>query len=305
MPFLTVGTATYNFKDFIIRSYESLRLQTYRDFEWIIVDDGSDDNTDALVASWIKQNSIKIRYYKFSENKGKMAAMNFAIREAEGIFFVPLDADDTLKDYALDHIVKKWYSINHNLQEQIAALVFNCEDQHGNKVGTLFPSDPLICDYFDLKFKYKVRGDKIQIYKTKVLLEFPYYDHVDKHVIHSATYFDIAYHYKLYCSNEFLFIYYQNETGKIRLSQKLNNLRFIKGRQFYAEKRINKYFNRIKSIKFRMETFISYYRYSHHSGIKLNEMFKRINLKRFKIFFIFIIPFGFIIVIMDKLRKRI
>jgi len=305
MPLITVCTATYNFDKYLHRVYDSLRLQTINDFEWIIVDDASIDNTEEIVQKWISEgNGFDIVYIKLPENRGKMYATNQGAKAASGDFFLDIGGDDALKPYALDHFIDQWNKIDNSVKPTIAGLVTNVEDQFGNMVGTNFPESPLICDYFELKFKYKIRGDKCSLYKTDVMLQYPFYDDVDRHVIHSATFFDIAYEYKLYCFEDSLYIYYRNE-DKNTLSKKTHKLRFIKGRQFYAEKRINKYFNKIPSLKFKLYSFISYIRYSAHSDITFLEMFKRINRPKYKFIFTLVFPTGYLIFLSDRLRKRV
>jgi len=305
MPFITVCTATYNFSEYLHRVYDSLILQTFTDFEWVVVDDASTDNTERLVKDWISNNNqFDINYIKLPENRGKMHATNQGVLAAKGEFFLDIGGDDALKPYALEHFVDQWKGIDNSLKPTLAGMVTHREDQFGEMVGTRFPENPLICDYFERMFKYKIKGDKCELYKTEVMKEFPFYDKVDKHVIHSATFFDIAYKYKLYCFEDSLYIYYRNE-DKNTLSKKTHKLRFIKGRQFYAEKRINKYFDRIPSLKFKLFSFISYIRYSLHSGLTISEMYRRINKSEYRLFFILIFPFGYLIYHIDRFRKRV
>ena len=92
----TVFTPTYNRARTLERVYSSLEAQTFRDFEWLIVDDGSTDGTRALVYEWQRQGSFAIRYF-WQENRGKHVAFNVAVRESRGEFFLPLDSDDACR----------------------------------------------------------------------------------------------------------------------------------------------------------------------------------------------------------------
>ncbi len=101
---ITVFTPTYNRAYIIENLYNSLKRQSYKDFEWLIVDDGSTDNTEELIASWIKENNdFPIRYYK-KENGGKCRAINYGVDFAEGLLFFNVDSDDYLTDDALEKI---------------------------------------------------------------------------------------------------------------------------------------------------------------------------------------------------------
>ena len=101
---ITVFTPTYNRAYIIEKLYRSLQHQTFRDFEWLIVDDGSTDNTADIVAIWQHEgNDFPIRYYK-KENGGKCRAINYGVDRAEGELFFNVDSDDYLTDDALEKI---------------------------------------------------------------------------------------------------------------------------------------------------------------------------------------------------------
>lgn len=105
---ITVFTPTYNRAYILSNLYHSLQRQSFRDFEWLIVDDGSTDDTDKLVQSWIDndKNDFNIRYYK-KQNGGKCRAINYGVDLAQGILFFNVDSDDYLTDDALEK-VDKW-----------------------------------------------------------------------------------------------------------------------------------------------------------------------------------------------------
>ena len=101
---ITVFTPTYNRAYIIEKLYRSLQRQTFRDFEWLIVDDGSSDNTAEIVAAWQQEvNDFPIRYYK-KENGGKCRAINYGVDRAEGELFFNVDSDDYLTDDALEKV---------------------------------------------------------------------------------------------------------------------------------------------------------------------------------------------------------
>lgn len=101
---ITVFTPTYNRAYIIENLYRSLQRQTFRDFEWLIVDDGSSDNTAEVVAAWQQEgNDFPIRYYK-KENGGKCRAINYGVDLAEGDLFFNVDSDDYLTDDALKKV---------------------------------------------------------------------------------------------------------------------------------------------------------------------------------------------------------
>src|SRR5947209_20534442 len=105
----TVFTPTYNRRHCLNRVYESLLAQTFRDFEWLIIDDGSNDDTASLVQQWQNEAAIRIRY-ELQPNQGKHVAFNRAVQLAAGECLVPLDSDDRCVPIALERLNQRWDS---------------------------------------------------------------------------------------------------------------------------------------------------------------------------------------------------
>ncbi|MFT0647270.1 glycosyltransferase family A protein [Bacteroides thetaiotaomicron] len=101
---VTVFTPTYNRAYILNDLYQSLCRQTCRKFEWLIVDDGSTDNTEGLVASWLDEGKMSLRYIK-QPNGGKHRAINKGIQEANGDLFFIVDSDDYLAKNAIERIL--------------------------------------------------------------------------------------------------------------------------------------------------------------------------------------------------------
>lgn len=164
-PTVTILTPSYNRAHTLSRVFASLQKQTFKDFEWLIIDDGSTDNTREVVEGFQKNSDFKIRYYH-QENHHKFLTFFRGIDLAEGEYFSPLDSDDALLENALETLVNTWKSIPDT--QNIVFVSTLCEDQFGNLVGDQFTQDPLICTIFDMRFKYKVKGDKWGMGKTEI-----------------------------------------------------------------------------------------------------------------------------------------
>ncbi|MGC8972440.1 MAG: glycosyltransferase family A protein, partial [bacterium] len=108
--YITLFTPTYNREKLLSRLYESIKRQSFSNFEWIIVDDGSTDNTEQMVESWLKESTFDIRYF-YQQNSGKHIAINKGVREARGELFFIIDSDDWLGDDSLQDIWQTWQSI--------------------------------------------------------------------------------------------------------------------------------------------------------------------------------------------------
>ncbi|MBO5137511.1 MAG: glycosyltransferase family 2 protein [Spirochaetaceae bacterium] len=108
MMIVTIFTPTYNRAYSLSQLYKSLCSQTSSDFEWIIVDDCSSDNTKSLVREWIEEKKISITYFLQPQNGGKHRAINKGVELAKGELFFIVDSDDFLTDDAVESIVSEW-----------------------------------------------------------------------------------------------------------------------------------------------------------------------------------------------------
>lgn len=104
---LTIFTPTYNRAFSLPRLYNSLLRQTSKDFEWLVIDDGSSDSTESLFDGWLSDAKIRIRYYKI-ENGGKQRAINKALDLAKGEYFFIVDSDDFIEEYAVEWILDEF-----------------------------------------------------------------------------------------------------------------------------------------------------------------------------------------------------
>lgn len=165
----TVFTPTYNRAHTLHRVFESLEKQTFTNFEWLIVDDGSSDNTRDLVASWHAPFPIR---YLYKENGGKHTAFNFGVREARGELFLTFDSDDRCVPRALETFYDVWQDIED--KENFAGVTALCMTETGEIVGDKFIADVCDATYLEDKYIYKIRGEKWGFQRTDVLKEFPF-----------------------------------------------------------------------------------------------------------------------------------
>lgn len=168
---ITVFTPTYNRAYIIKKLYESLTGQTLKDFEWLIVDDGSTDNTEDIIKSWIAEGIIPIRYIR-QQNRGKHCAINRGVKEAAGELFFIVDSDDYLPKDSIRK-VKFYYSTikGNNAFAGVCGLKFY---PNGERVGGEFNFDTFDCSTLDIRFKYKVKGDLAEVFRTDILKDYPF-----------------------------------------------------------------------------------------------------------------------------------
>lgn len=199
MKTITVFTPSYNRAYILPKLYKSLRQQTCKDFEWLIVDDGSTDNTEHLVASWLLEADISIRYIR-QENAGKHFAINRGVAEAQGELFLIVDSDDHLTSDAIQILCERFAEIAKD--ERFAGISGVRVDFKGKRIGDLLPIDVLDCTVLELRLEYGIKGDMAEAYKTAILKEFPFPEiHGEKFCPEALVWNRIAQQYKLRFTN--------------------------------------------------------------------------------------------------------
>lgn len=171
MKTLTVFTPTYNRAYCLKQCYDSLVNQTNLDFVWLIIDDGSIDNTKELVKSWIDEGKIEIIYF-YQKNLGMHGAHNTAYNLINTELNVCIDSDDFMPADGVDNIIKFWAA---NKNDKYAGIVGLDADKNGNIIGTKIPADVLASTLHDLYNKHKISGDKKLVYRTEVVKKYPPY----------------------------------------------------------------------------------------------------------------------------------
>lgn len=272
----TIFTPTYNRKELLKKLYESLKKQTYKNFEWLIVDDGSTDGTKESVEKFLAENKLDIKYY-YKENGGKQRAYNFGVEKARGELFICLDSDDEYVENGLNTILKYWEKIYKSNKIDIAGMGYLSIYSSGEVIGTEFPINEMIETQFDIYTKYKVKGDKGLMFKTEVLKKYPFpvYDG-EKFITEAVVYNRISEKYKMIYINEKIEIKEYQEDG---LTSRYNNLllKNPKGQALYHNER-----NR-HNMNFK-EKFLNnavYYKFCRKAGYKFSKIWNESEAKSF------------------------
>ncbi|WP_108808842.1 glycosyltransferase family 2 protein [Aquimarina spinulae] len=172
MKTITVFTPTYNRAYCLHKCYESLIKQSNQDFVWLIIDDGSSDDTKELVASWINENKIDIQYH-YQKNLGMHGGHNAAYRLIETTLNVCIDSDDFVGEEAIQKILDSWEVIKD--KPEYAGLVGLDADESGTIIGTKIPEGVKETTLYELYNTHKVLGDKKLVYRTEVVKKYPPY----------------------------------------------------------------------------------------------------------------------------------
>ena len=261
---ITVFTPTYNRAHLLPRLYESLCKQTFKDFEWVIVDDGSTDETRKVIENFnlnvngnndrlplapsnlegelkignensnvnlnndrrpltpsnlegelrngennpceIPKKSFPIRYI-YKANGGKHTAINVGAKEAKGEFFLILDSDDSLPEDSLIKIIYHLEQIKDN--KEFAGVAGFMAHRDGTVISRGYNESILDSNSLDFRYRYKIKGDLLEVFRTSVMQEFPFPEIEKERFCPEALIWNrIATKYKLRLFNEV--VYYRD-----------------------------------------------------------------------------------------------
>lgn len=200
MKKLTIFTPTYNRAYCLSKCYESLKKQTNLNFIWLIIDDGSTDNTKELIKEWIEENSIQIKYI-WQENQGMHGAHNTAYSLIDTELNLCLDSDDYMPNHAVEQILSYWDE--HGSSKVSGIVGLDANSVGGGIIGTKLPENIGSSTLFDLYNKYEVKGDKKLVYRTELTKKYPYpIFSGEKYVGLAYKYYMLDKEYKMLLMNE-------------------------------------------------------------------------------------------------------
>jgi glycosyltransferase involved in cell wall biosynthesis len=201
MTKLTVFTPTYNRAYCLPICYENLKKQTSNDFVWLIIDDGSTDDTEQVVAGWIAENVIGIRYHR-QDNQGMHGAHNTAYQLIDTELNVCIDSDDYMPPNAVEHILTFW---KEHGSDQVSGMIGLDSFTDGRIVGTKLPESLKRSTLFELYSKHGVTGDKKLVYRSELTRAYPYpiFEN-EKYVGLAYKYYKLDQQYEMLLLNEVL-----------------------------------------------------------------------------------------------------
>jgi glycosyltransferase involved in cell wall biosynthesis len=270
------------------RVYESLLRQTNKNFEWVIVDDGSSDGTAAFINQCILENKIDITYY-LQVNQGKHYAINKGLSFAKGILFFIVDSDDFLPADALELVINHYEKVKEDTS--IAAVAGRRMYDSGEIVGNS-NFDEIVSNSIDIRYKYNVTGDLVEVFRTDVLRQFQFPEiENEKFCAESLVWNKIAEKYNIFFFNKGIYTTEYLPGGltsnivKIRMKSPLGAM------LCYAE--LEGY-----SIPFtqKIKANINFWRFSFNSNMKFLKKSKKVSCINSIIGY----PVGFFMYLFDK-----
>ncbi len=195
---ISILTPTYNRGSLLNKLYNSIveNKTNEIEIEWLIMDDGSTDNTKEIVHNFIKKDKIDIKYFK-QENTGKMQALNNLVKHASKDLIIECDSDDYFTDNAFSLIAKNCQEID----EKTYALCYLKSDQNNTNMGNLFKKKQTTM--FDLYFKQGEIGEKALVFNSKIRKQYKHeLENNEKFVTEARMYHKMDKQYEIKCFNE-------------------------------------------------------------------------------------------------------
>lgn len=304
MSYITVVTPTYNRAKSLEQVYNSLINQTFKDFEWLIIDDGSSDNTTEVVQKFIEKNTLIIRYEK-KENGGKHTALNYSYKFIKTEYMIILDSDDEFTPNALKDFHDIWESVEN--KDKYWCISARCVDsQTGKMIGKPF------CDgindlegYKKKKEITKAVGEKCTFRKTKIMAAnpFPVFE-TTKFVSEDMIWSKIHKEYDQYCVNNIVRIYHTEGNDGLSKGKMHSNQKYYT--YYYLSRYIvNDDFQRIKYDKSALMYILHLSRCAMEIKIPYRQVMKEINsnLKKIIVTLGYPIPWLWVHILKKIVRK--
>jgi glycosyltransferase involved in cell wall biosynthesis len=277
-PRFSVLVPTFNRAPLVIRALDSVAQQTCRDFEIIVVDDGSTDGTLASVLRWSahREQGLKALWQR---NAGVHTAYNLGVAVAQGELIVVLGSDDQLLPDALSRLAHGWTSIDASQRHHYCGIVgHGVHWRHGTRVGDPFPHPVFDSNYLDLTHRWRIGGDKPGAYRRDLLLRHPFPVIAgERFMRESYVLKQLALNYRTrYVDQAFQYFDYQRDG----LSAKVRELRLSspRGMCLYFREDANRY-TRGYAAALRYAAHVRYVRHALGSGLGPQRQWQQIHHK--------------------------
>ncbi|WP_438997232.1 glycosyltransferase family A protein [Candidatus Puniceispirillum sp.] len=296
----TVFTPTYNRAHTLSRVYDSLCNQTFTHFEWLIIDDGSSDNTKQLIDGWIAERRVSIRY-EFQPNSGKHVAINHGIRLAKGDLFLIADSDDGFPANALETFHSHWRAIPDAQRPRFTGVTGLCADEQGKIIGDKFPENIFDSNSADIYYRFGIRGEKWGFHRTEVLRHFPFPKLENMRFVPEGLIWNaIGRQYKTRFVNDIVRDYYQGADDQLSQRSPAN---ISPVRTFYAQMLDADIDYLIHAPLAICKIGIQAARYSFHQKDSLVTQIGRLSHWRARLVWITAMPVGFVLYLFDPKQE--
>lgn len=295
---ITILTPTYNRAGTLPKLFESLQGQTSKDFEWIVIDDGSKDNTTELVKEFVEKAEGFLVTYLKQDNSGKHVALNNGISKAQGELIFIVDSDDWLSDNAVETILEYREKYSSQKQEKkLCGFSFLRAYSDGTVNTGEFPVDGVIDTYRQQRINNNLLGDKAEVYYADVLKQYPFeVFEGEKFMPEDAVWLKMSGPYNMVHANRIIYYCDYLEGGLTKSGRKMK-IHSPYGMMYRSSVYIN---DPEVALKVKVKMMLLYHIYSHfarikdkHYGIsteKTTAKRARISIKRSLLYYFCIVP---------------
>ncbi len=284
---LIIITPTFNRMHTLRKCFESLKEQTNKNFKWLVIDDGSKDDTELLMKEIIRQSNLFDVIYKKKENGGKHTALNYAYDFIDDEFILILDSDDFLTPDAVEFIYGKIEKYEND--ENICCISCLRKYTSGNIIGKEYLFDEYISDHIKCRVNQNIYGDKAEIFRGKILKnnKFPYFKG-ENFIGEDVIWTKLGYDYKTVYINYPIYVCEYLEGGLTKSGRKMR-VNSPKG----GMERSLVYFNDKVKLSVKIKMMLLYIVYYLFSNEKEKKYFHR--LKVYKFLYVILYPIGYFI----------
>lgn len=283
---ITVLTPTFNREKKLQVLWNSLQRQTAKDFEWLVVDDGSTDNTENLIKQIQEKSNFSVRYIS-KNNGGKHTALNVGIQNISSELTFIVDSDDYLTDDAVESILK--IHRKYEAQNNICGYAFLRAFPNGKINGKKFDIDEKIGSYIQVRINGNDTGaDKAEVFKTQCLKEFPFPEYSnEKFLGEDIVWIRMARKYEMVHINKAIYVGNYLEDG-LTNNRRKHNIASPIGCMHRAEEFMESDLN----FKYRIKGGLQYIIYGKFAEIKIQDL---IHNSRHKILAAISVPCGLVL----------
>lgn len=287
---ISILTPTFNRAEKLIELYNSLLNQSNHKFNWIIIDDGSIDNTKEVVDQF-NTNKFAVNYY-YKENGGKHTAHNLGLDFINTELTMVVDSDDILTKDAVQSIYDEWLPVK---DKGLCGVSFLKSDKKGNISGLEFPNNNFIGNFIDIRINRNDISEKAEIWVTDILRKYPFpVFEGEKYVGEGAIWSSIAKKYDMLFVNKIIYIYEYEQSG-LTLSGRRLRIKNPFGGIFAAKVALSKEFKMSMKIK----KMILYICYGFFAKLSIREMYKDSPMKTL---YVLLFPLGITLFFVWKIK---
>ncbi len=282
---ITILTPTYNRKENLKNLYRSLLRQTNQNFQWLIIDDGSSDNTKEIVESF-NNNNFRIDYY-YKKNGGKHTALNYSHQYIKGDWVFVVDSDDTLTENAIALVYE--YIEKYGSRKDIGSFAFLKSDYSGKVLAPQLYKNDYISNVIDYRVNSNVKGDQAEVYRTEIFkrFKFPVFEG-EKFLGEDYLHINAAYISNTVYVNRVIYLCEYMDGGLTKSGRKMRIQNPLGGMVHGSL-----YFSKRFKFKYRVKGMMLYICYGLFAKKTLIELFK--NSSDNKYLFLFSCPISFIL----------